>query len=236
MPFIVDQPNILQRIAGEATATWLKFVHATSRFVTDPEDMLAPLKGRYPYIVAMWHGQSFLVPFMRPSGHRYRILVSRHNTAQIGAAALSRLGIEMIRGSGGRAAKQHQRGGPAALRSMLSALESDVCVGSTADVPRKGYVAGAGIVTLARLSGCPIVPVAAATSAMIPLNSWDGAVINLPFSRGAFVVGNPIDVPADANETLSEAKRMEVQTALNAAHEKAYRLVGRTFVPPTGKP
>lgn len=229
----IDHPNIFQRAVGESAALWLKFVYKTSRFITEPPDLLAPLQGRYPYIVAMWHGQSFLVPFMRPHDHRYRVLVSRHATAQIGAIALSSLGVELIRGSGGRATKQHQRGGPAALRAMLATLESGVCVGSTADVPRKGYVAGPGIVTLARLSGCPIVPVAAATSSIVTLDSWDKAAISLPFSRGAFVVGDLIDVPADADEAICEAKRLDVQRALDAVHEKAYELVGRRFTRPT---
>lgn len=229
MPRLVDSPTFPQRIAGALAAAWLKFVYRTSRFVCEPENILQPLDGRYPYIVAMWHGQSFLVPFMRPSHHDYRVLVSRHATAQIGAVALMRLGIKLIRGSGGRAKKQHQRGGPAALRAMLATLENGMCVGSTADVPRKGYVAGTGIVTLARLSGCPIVPVAAATSRMIAVNSWDRATIGLPFSRGAFVVGDLIDVPADADDALLEAKRREVEAALNRAHEKAYALVGRIY-------
>ena len=43
-----------------------------------------------------------------------------------------------------------------------------------------------GIVTLARLSGRPIVPVALATSRRKVLEkTWDKTTINLPFGRGA---------------------------------------------------
>ena len=78
---------------------------------------------------------------------------------------------------------------------MIATLKEGACVGVTADVPRVGGIAGLGIVTLAKYSGRPIVPVAVATSNMIRLASWDHANVNLPFSRGAFVVGELVHVP-----------------------------------------
>ena len=74
------------------------------------------------------------------------------------------------------------------------------------------------------------MPVAVATSNMIQLSTWDKAVINMPFSRGAFVVGDLVHVPEDADKALMEAKRLEVENALDAAHRTAYAMVGRTFV------
>jgi len=74
------------------------------------------------------------------------------------------------------------------------------------------------------------LPVAVATSNMIQLSTWDCAAINLPFSRGAFVVGDLVHVPEDADKAMMEAKRLEVQNALDAAHRTAYGMVGRKFV------
>ena len=99
---------------------------------------------------------------------------------------------------------------------------------------RKAGIAGPGIVTLARLSGRPIVPVAVATSNMLHLGTWDRATINLPFSRGAFVVGDLGHVPPDADAAVLEAKRLEVQASLDAAHERAYAMVGRHFTETPG--
>lgn len=219
----------VQRFAGECLALWLKFVRATSRFTDQPADLYGPIRDRYPYIVAMWHGQHFLVPFMRREGHSFKVLISRHGDGEINAVAVTRLGLGLVRGSGGRPARQFRKGGPAALREMVATLGEGSSVGSTADVPRKGGVAGPGIVALARLSGRPIVPVAVATSNLIRLSTWDRAVINLPFSRGAFVVGDLVHVPADADAALLEEKRREVERALDLAHERAYAMVGRTF-------
>ena len=227
----VGQSRTVQRMAGETLAAWLRFVHATSRFADWPDDLYAPIRGEYPYIVAMWHGQHFLVPFMRREGHEFRILISRHGDGEINAVAVTRLGLGLIRGSGGRAKRQHHKGGPAALREMVATLRNGACVGVTADVPRTAGIAGPGIVALARLSGRPIVPVAVATSNMIRLRTWDRATVNLPFSRGAFVVGDLVRVPADADAGLLEAKRLEVEGALDAAHRRAYGMVGRSFDP-----
>jgi lysophospholipid acyltransferase (LPLAT)-like uncharacterized protein len=227
----LGQSKTVQRLAGETLAAWLRVVHATSRFVSLPEDLYAPIRGEYPYIVAMWHGQHFLVPFMRREGHSFKVLISRHGDGEINAVAVTRLGLGLVRGSGGKAKRQHRRGGPAALRGLLATLEDGSSVGLTADIPRTGGIAGPGIVTLARLSGRPIVPVAVATSNMVRLSTWDRATLNLPFSRGAFVVGDLVRVPADADAAVIEGKRRELESALDEAHRRAYGLVGRRFEP-----
>ena len=77
----------------------------------------------------------------------------------------------------------------------------------TADIsnlaPRR---AGLGIVSLAKVSGRVIVPIAYASSRRIDVGSWDKATINLPFSRAVCAVAEPVAVPADADEALLEAE------------------------------
>jgi len=225
----IGQSALVQRLVGEGLALWLRFIRVTSRFTDQPADLYGPIRDNYPYIVAMWHGQHFLVPFMRREGHEFRILISRHGDGEINAVAVTRLGLGLIRGSGGKASRQFHKRGPAALREMVAALKSGVSIGVTADVPRTGGVAGLGIITLARLSGRPIVPVAATTSNFIQLSTWDKAVINLPFSRGVFAVGDLVHVPRDADQAMMEAKRRELEEALDRVHRQAYGALGRRF-------
>ena len=98
----------------------------------------------------------------------------------------------------------------------------------TADLPPgPARKAGDGIVMLARLSGRPIVPVAATTRARIQLNNWDKFTINLPFSKGALVWGEPIYVPRDADPEMLEEVRRRVEEELNAVSEEAEIIVGR---------
>ena len=99
-------------------------------------------------------------------------------------------------------------------------------VAMTADVPKIARIAGLGIVTLGRISGRPIVPVAVVTSRRIDFKSWDRASIGLPFGRGAIVIGEPIRVAANADAEAMEAARLAVQDGLDAAHARAYALIG----------
>ncbi len=59
------------------------------------------------------------------------------------------------------------------------------------------------------------------------LNSWDKSAVNLPFSRGAVVMGEPIRVAAEADDSELETARRRVETQLNAATDRAYALVDR---------
>ena len=97
----------------------------------------------------------------------------------------------------------------------------------TADVPKVSRVAGLGIIKLASTTGRPIFPVALATSRRIMLDNWDRSAINLPFSRGATVVADPIRVPADADPEVLEQARSALEQSLNAATERAYAIADR---------
>jgi lysophospholipid acyltransferase (LPLAT)-like uncharacterized protein len=91
----------------------------------------------------------------------------------------------------------------------------------TADVPKVSRVAGLGIVKLAQVTGCPILPVALATHWRFVLKNWDRTTLHLPFSRGALVAGAPIYVPLDADDETLELARRAVEDALNAATRRA---------------
>jgi lysophospholipid acyltransferase (LPLAT)-like uncharacterized protein len=51
--------------------------------------------------------------------------------------------------------------------------------------------------------------------------SWDRFLLPLPFGRGLFLFGEPITVSADASEADVEAKRLELEQALNRMTEEA---------------
>ena len=153
-------------------------------------------------------------------------LVSRHGDGEINAQALRRIGVTPIRGSGGPAEKMRKRGGSAALREMLRALACGRSVVLTADVPKRARIVGPGIIALAQLSGRPIFPLAVASRQRIDFSTWDRASLGLPFARGALALGEPIRVAADADEAAREAARCAVQSSLDAAHRRAYALIG----------
>ena len=211
---------------GVLAAHYLRLVWKTSRFVIEPEDFYERVKPDLPVIVAMWHGQHFMMPFVR-RGHRVKVLISRHRDGEINAIAAERLGVKTIRGSGDHYRRYDRKGGVGAFKAMLAALQDGWTMALTADIPKISRKAGPGIVKLAQLSGRPIIPVAVATSRRIVADNWDRSVANLPFSRGAMVFGDPIRVPANADEAALEAARQTVETELTTATDRAYEIVDR---------
>lgn len=216
-------------LLGGVLAGYLRLVRSTSRLIVDPPDMYERLYDSWPFIAAMWHGQHFLAPFFRQGHEDVRVLISRHADGEINARAAARLGLGLVRGSGGRRTKMLKKGGHIALRGLLRALDEGATVALTADVPKgPARQAGPGIVTLARISGRPIIPIAVATSnRYIFKKSWDEAALNLPFSRMALTIGEPVHVPADADPEAIAAGQAAVTRSLDAATERAYALVDR---------
>jgi lysophospholipid acyltransferase (LPLAT)-like uncharacterized protein len=204
------------------------FVRATSRMVRDPEaDFFKPLDENHAVIFALWHGEHFLMPFLGRKTDRLRPLLTYHSDGEIVARALKMYGVEALRGSGDHGNEFMRKKALQAFTGMLRELKSGGSVVLTADVPKVSRIAGLGIVTLAKYSGCPIVPMAMTTSRLYRLSNWDKTCLSLPFSRMVMARGDEIRVPRDADESALESARTEVQTALNAVTARAYAIAGQ---------
>ena len=213
--------------AGALASGYLKLVRATNRFVQEPAGFLESIASDLPAIVAMWHGQHFMIHYAWPPQTRVAALISRHEDGEINAIILRRLGVEAIRGSGGRGGEKTRRhGGAAALREMARRLVDGRTVVMTADVPKVSREAGPGIVALARMTERPIYPLAVVTSRRFDFSSWDHASLGKPFGRGAMVLGSPIRVDRHADASACETARLAVQRGLDEVHARAYGLVG----------
>jgi lysophospholipid acyltransferase (LPLAT)-like uncharacterized protein len=206
-----------------ANALWL--VRWTNPRAGGEVDLVAEFPNFTPTIFALWHGQHLLTPFYWPRGKRLAMMVSRSADAEMNALVIEKIGLEAVRGSGGRdSSQQVEKGGARALIALKRLLAAGNNVAMIADIPHgTPREAGLGIITLGRLSGRPIRPVALATSRRKVIHkSWDKTTINLPFGRASLVIGEPVYVPADASEAILEEKRRELTAALNAATERAY--------------
>ena len=215
------------RGAGKAMAAYLKLVQRTNRFVVEPADAEGAIYAHAPVIIAMWHGQHFMIPFIKRPQDRAAVIISRHGDGEINAVAVEAFGFITVRGSGAQRQDQvRKRGGAQALRAGLATLADGVSLGLTADVPKVSRVAGKGIITLAQMSGRPVVPVAVVTSRRKDFKTWDCTSIGLPFGRGAIVFGKPISVDRRASAADLENARIAVQDELDRVHAKAYAFVG----------
>jgi len=220
-----------QKTVGVVIAEYLRLVWKTSRTLIEPADIYERIGPQQPFIVAMWHGHHFMMPFLKRPHLPAKVLVSRHRDGEINAIAAERLGVGAIRGSGAHDRRFDRKGGVIAFREMLTALEQGCNVALTADIPKVSRVAGAGIVMLGQMSGRPIYPVAVTTSRRFELNTWDRSEVNLPFGRFGLVAGDPIRVPADADEAEIERIRQAIEVALNAVTARARELVDNNEAP-----
>jgi lysophospholipid acyltransferase (LPLAT)-like uncharacterized protein len=199
-------------------AFYLALVYRTTRFQKHPPEGYSPLRPHAPFIVAMWHGEHFLIPFARENNDPAAALVSRHPDGAFNAYALEKLGVQTIRGSGARGRTKRRQGGAQAMLALLRALKQGTMVVLTADVPKTSRVCGDGIVQLAKMAQRPIVPIMMRTKAHITLKSWDRARIPLPFSRGVIRIGDPVWIAPDADAEAFENARQHVEQQLNALH------------------
>ena len=216
------------RTIGRTVAAYFKFVAATSRSQKEMQQFIAEVAPDLPAIFTFWHGEQFLIPAAIAGKIDIACLVSRHGDGEMQAAALESHGIKTIRGSGGKnRAKTMKKGGVQSSLEILSTLEAGTSVAMTANVPKgPARKVGRGVVTLAKLSGRPIFPLAMVSSNNVYLKSWDQTAINLPFSKVAFELGKPVWISSNVSEDLLEAARLDVEQQLVDLTEQANNLVG----------
>ena len=112
----------VQKAVGTLAAEYLRFVWMTSRFTMEPAEPFLLYEAQQPVIIAMWHGQHFLLPFLRRQ-YRFKVLISRHSDGEINAVAAERLGVGTVRGSGDHGTRFNVKGGVAGFKGMLESLE-----------------------------------------------------------------------------------------------------------------
>ena len=215
-------------IAGYLLAAYGWILGHTNRMVRDPEqDFYAPFDDNHAVIVALWHGEHLLIPFLGRKGKddRFVPLTTYHRDGEILTRAGMHLGIKkFLRGAGDHGGEFLRKKALQAFTGMMRELKSGGNVVVTADVPKVARVAGLGIVTLAKYSQCPILPLGMVTSRVHRLSNWDRTPISLPFGRMGLVRGEEIRVPRDADDAALEAARVAVEKALDEVTERAYAL------------
>lgn len=221
--------EILKTVLVNLISGYLRLVYATNKRLPGFDETIASQKKHTPYIVTFWHGQHLMGTFVREKSVPVVAMFSRSADAELNARVAEKLGLQTVRGSGGRAGSDNSgKGGARALITLKRALDQGISTGMIADVAHSPVrEAGQGIILLAKLSGRPILPVAYAFSRSVVLQrSWDKTSIPLPFGRSAAVTTEPVWVPVDADETLLEEKRLELTRKLDAATDAAYKQLG----------
>jgi lysophospholipid acyltransferase (LPLAT)-like uncharacterized protein len=195
----------------------IRLIYTTMRITVVGREILPGFAARDEgYVGAFWHARIIMIPFLYP-GKALHILVSRHRDGEIIANILKRFGFHLVRGSS-------SKGGGDALREMMRLLRSDQDLGIAADGPRgPAEVLKPGAAQLGRLSGKPVIPISFSASRSIRSTSWDRFMFPLPFSRGVFVVGEPVRY--EKGEDM-EDYRLRIENALRRVTAKADEMTG----------
>lgn len=218
---------LVQRALATLIAAYIRGVYQSTVWETEN---LGPIHAHAtagkPAIICFWHGRMVMMPNFWRYRMKLHLLGSRHADARLIYRTVQRFGVDTIIGSS-------DHGGAQALRAMVKAIRAGGSICMTPDGPRGPRMrANLGVAVLARMSGAPVVPVAYATTRGRVLRSWDRFFLPYPFGRGALVVGDPVTVARDADETAMEAARLLIEQRLNAVTREADRLCGRIPVEP----
>ncbi len=223
----IGRTPLVQRILAALIAGSIGAVKKTTHWTTVngavAEDAWS---GERPVIVAFWHNRLAMMPMCWPSNEPFHMLISSHPDGQLIARSVAYFGIQTVAGSS-------TRGGGEALRSLVRKLSAGESVGITPDGPRGPRMrASDGAVTLARLSGAPILPASISVSGRKVLSTWDQLIVPIPLGRGAMVWGDPISVPRDASDVELSQIQDKLENALNTVSAKADELMGHAPMSP----
>ncbi|WP_296174025.1 lysophospholipid acyltransferase family protein [uncultured Brevundimonas sp.] len=182
---------IIQTSMAWLLSEWMRFCFATIRWEQENEQVAEEVWAEGGGVLcAFWHSRLALAPACWPMERAQPVkgLVSLSADGEFFARAVGRLGIPAVRGSSSNKDKAKQsKGGTQALRDGLKQLK----VGGlalTPDGPRgPARQMAEGLPLMAKISGAPVLFIGLSCKPAIRLNSWDKAIVPLPFGKGAVV-------------------------------------------------
>lgn len=218
--FLIDELWLRRFVGKWVLAPFVRLVQHSSRIVYDPPNHLAESAALEPVIYVTWHANLLAqVVMVHPDSHIVN-MTAPHPDGRMAGALSEALGATTIVAAGVSDRQKTRTGGIAGFRSMLRALKSGKSLLLSGEVPPiPGRNVAPGIVAVARLSGRPIIPVAAAsTRRWVVERLWDKMQVNLPFSTIFVVAAQPVWVTADVDEA---AVMQQIKHKLDWAYAEA---------------
>lgn len=217
---------VVQSILSHVLAGWMSFCFATIRWTYEgrgvAEQVWADGGG---VLCAFWHSRIGLSPSCWPLdvAQSAKALISLSPDGQFIAKAVALQGFPAVRGSSSNKDKAEvAKGGTQALRDGLKQLKIGA-LAITPDGPRGPVRQMAeGLPLMAKLSKAPVLLIGMSCSPAVRLNSWDRAVLPLPFGKGAIVY----DIDRFPAGEKPEAVIADWTTRLNAVEARADAITG----------
>jgi lysophospholipid acyltransferase (LPLAT)-like uncharacterized protein len=207
-------PTWYQRLGAWLVFILLRAVALTLRYQWNDRASVLEKPSDGPVIFCVWHNRLALCM------EAHHIYTRKHQSPGMAAmVSASRDGgfltgilecfkVQPVRGSSSRR-------GPQALLELTSWAERGYDLAITPDGPRgPRYVVQDGVMSLAQLTGLPIVPFSFHAHRKICSGSWDRFQIPVPFSRCEMTLAKPICVPRETSDAGREELRKQLEQTL----------------------
>jgi hypothetical protein len=220
-PVVPHRARGKDRVLSWLIGLFFQCLFATMRVrVHDRTGLLEPGMPARPVLFALWHNRLALALMLhrklvrgRFPGRKLAALVSASRDGGLLACLLERFDIQPVRGSSSRRGAQ-------ALVELRSWAARGHDLAITPDGPRGPcYTIHEGVITAAKTTGLPIVPVAYTIHWKLRLRSWDRFQVPLPFSRIDLHAAPPLKIPADCDDATRKRLRDELRTRMLAITE-----------------
>jgi lysophospholipid acyltransferase (LPLAT)-like uncharacterized protein len=209
LSFYPPKKRFLIRAADLAFFVLIKLIGRTIRWQVEGWENweAATREARVP-IYTFWHNRVFLATYFWQK-RRIVVMTSQSFDGEYIARFIQRFGYGAARGSS-------TRGAVGAIIEMARLMRAGCPTAFTIDGPKgPRYVAKMGAVLLAKKTGQPILPFTITARHWEARRSWDGFQVPLPFARARVKIAPPIYVAAATGDEGLEAKRDELQAALD---------------------
>lgn len=218
---------MVQGLLAWLLARWMAFCFGTIRWTRENQEVAEAIWAQGGGVLAVfWHSRIALSVASWPLDRATptKGLISLSPDGQFIARAVARLGFPAIRGSSANKDKAAKaKGGSQALRDGLRQLQHGG-LAITPDGPRgPARQMAQGLPTLAKLSGAPVLLIGLSCRPALRLNSWDRALVPLPFGRGV-IIWDRTDWPEGGD---METVTAEWTARLNAVQDRADQLAGQ---------
>ncbi|HIG31140.1 MAG TPA: DUF374 domain-containing protein [Verrucomicrobiales bacterium] len=199
-------------------AYWfIRLIASTIRWRISESSKALALPHEQQFIFGVWHNRLALtlVVYQRffqkgNTDRRLAVMASASQDGGVLVEVLRKFGVEPVRGSTSRRGRQ-------ALLEICRWGKKGLDVAITPDGPRgPRYKVQEGIMSLAQITGIPLLPISYEIHWKISLRSWDGFQIPLPFTRCNLHYAEPMSVPRKMNDAEKKQTLLEFQRRMES--------------------
>lgn len=227
--------RVMTSFLAAITSVLIAIYESTLRFEIEGEDHLRLLRARgQNHIVAVWH--TFVTAAVFSLHHRRFCIYSDHPRTEsyenswthffreIGLKTLRSLGFDVLDASLGKQS--------AGVLNFIKKIQGGTPAIVAPDGPHGPiYEAKPGVMYMAAKASSVVVPIGASFSRRVVGSNWDDFALPLPFSRVAFVIGEPIAAPGDLSEASLAAQSKRVEETLDKLCFRANEILASAAAP-----